>query len=245
MATVRSIGEDALREIGVLGLQDSMGADVAGLVLTRFQNQLNAWQAEALTLFNFSRTVYTLPSGTETRTIGPTGDITVEANPVFINGINYVVPGSNPGVETAMGRMMPDQYQALTIKQLSNSLPTQWFFNAGAVNGTLTFWPVINQDVDIAVYTYFGVGVPAGINDTVEGPPGYPEAFMYQLALRLCTPLYRQPPPLTVKMAAESLARIKRPNINPPLLGVDQAIVPTFGSGYNVLNDSYTSPSNR
>jgi len=245
MATVRSIGERALREIGVIGLQDSMGADASGTVLETFQSQLDSWQAESLTLFNFTRTVYTLTSGVSTRTIGPTGQIVVQANPVVLNGINYLVPGSSPSVETPMGRMMEDEYQSLSIKQLSNSLPTQWFFNPGAVNGTLTFWPVVNQSVEIAIYTYFGVGVPAALADVVEGPPGYAEAFMYQLALRLCTPFLRQPPALTVKLAAESLARLKRTNVNPPILGVDQALIPTFGSGYNVLNDQTSSPSHR
>ena len=121
------------------------------------------------------------------------------ANPVFINGINYVVPGSNPAVETPMGRMMADQYQDLSIKGLSNSLPTQWFFNPGAVNGTLTFWPVVNQSVNIAIYTYFGVCVPATLADIVVRPSGLSRStFMYQLALRICTPFLLEPPLLTV-----------------------------------------------
>jgi hypothetical protein len=245
MATVLSLAEDAYREIGAIGLQDTIGADLGALALVRFQHQLESWQAESLTLFNFTRVSYTLPSGTSSRTIGPTGDIVTAQNPVIMNGINYVVPGTNPGVETPMGRMMADQYQELSIKQLPNSLPTLWFFNPGATNGTLTFWPVVTQNVDLALYIYFGVGSPVTLSDTVIGPPGYEEAFMYQLAIRLCQPLLRIPPALTVKMAAESLARIKRPNINPPLLGVDQALVPAFGAGYNVLSDQTASPSNR
>jgi hypothetical protein len=245
MATVLSIATDAAREIGLIGDGDSLGASAGATILTRFQNQLNSWQAEQLTLFNFVRSVTTLTAGTQTRTIGPTGQIVVTANPVFINGINYVVPGSNPGVETPMGQMMEDQYQDLSIKDLSNSLPTQWFFNPGAVNGTLTFWPVVNQSVDIAIYTYFGVGVPATLSDTVVGPPGYAEAFMYQLALRICTPFFRQPQPITVQMAKESLARIKRPNLNPPLLGVDQALVSGPSGAYNVFSDMTSAPSNR
>ena len=246
MATVLSIATDAAREIGLIGDGDSLGASAGATILTRFQNQLDSWQAEQLTLFNFVRTVYTLTASTQTRTIGPSpAQIVVPANPVFINGINYLVPGSNPAVETPMGRMMADQYQDLSIKGLSNSLPTQWFFNPGAVNGTLTFWPVVNQSVNIAIYTYFGVGVPATLADIVVGPPGYPEAFMYQLALRICTPFLRQPPPLTVQMAKESMARIKRPNINPPLLGVDQALVSGPSGAYNVYNDLTSAPSNR
>lgn len=246
MATALSIIQDALVEIGAIGLTDVVGSDAATKSLLRFQNQLDSWQAESLTLFNFSRTLYTLPANVASHTIGPTpSDIVVAANPVVINGINYVVPGSNPAVETAMGRMMEDQYEQLSIKGLPNSLPTQWFFNPGATQGTLTFWPVVNQNVQIAIYIYFGVGVPVTLTDDVKGPPGYQEAFMYNLALRLCTPFFRPIPPSLPKMAADSLARIKRINVNPPLLGVDQALVPSYGGAYNVLNDQVSSPSNR
>ena len=50
MATVRAIVSDAYREIGVIGINDTMDANLAALGLLRFQNQLDAWQAESLTL---------------------------------------------------------------------------------------------------------------------------------------------------------------------------------------------------
>jgi hypothetical protein len=228
-----------------LGVNEAMGAPYLDLVLLRFQNLLDSWQAERLTLFNFTRVTSTLPSGTSTRTIGPTGQIVTTANPVFITAINYVVPGTSPAVETPMGQMDEDAYANLPIKDLSSSLPTEWFFNRGATTGTLTFWPVVDQAVEIAIYVNFGVGVPATINDTVVGPPGYPEAFMYQLALRLCTPFGRPMPPNLPQMAAEALRRIKRPNTSPGLLGVDPALVPISGGAYNILNDQTSAPSNR
>ena len=37
-------------------------------------------------------------------------------------------------------------------------------------------------------------GVPATLDSILLGPPGYQDAFMYQLALRLCTPFAKTPP---------------------------------------------------
>jgi len=235
-ATVSSIAEDALREIGAIGVGESLTPPYERLVLTRFQNQLDAWQTDALTLYTFSRRPYVLPRGTSITTIGPSGDITTQATPVYLNGINFVVPGSNPPVETPMGEMDQDGYMALSIKGLSSALPTQWFFNAGPTNGTLTFWPVVTQDVTLAIYANYGVSVPVRITDTVTGPPGYAEAFMYGLAIRLCTPFGRPVPPLLPQMAMNAYRALKRPNTTPGLLGVDAGLI-GGGGAYNILND--------
>lgn len=237
MASVRSIISDALTEIGVLAAGEPLSAADAALGLRRFQHQLDAWQAEPLTLYSFTRTTYALPSGTSSRTIGPSGNITVAMNPMFISAINFLVPASSQAVETPMGRMNDDQYAALSIKALSSSLPTQWFFNTGAVNGTLTFWPVISQSVTIAIYCNFGVSVPTTLDDDLVGPPGYQDAFMYSLAVRLCPPFGRSLPEGLPEMAAQAFARMQRPNLDPGLLGVDAALVPSSVGGYNILVD--------
>jgi hypothetical protein len=47
-------------------------------------------------------------------------------------------------------------------------------------------------------------------------------------------------PPLLPGLAAEAYAKIKRANMQPGLLGVDAALVPTSGGAYNILNDTNT-----
>ena len=245
MATVRSLVSDAYLEIGVIATGEVPDAALGQLGLLRFQHQLDAWQAESLTLYNFVRTTYTLLSGTSSVTIGPSGTITTAANPVFLNNINYVVPSTSPAVEVPMGRMDDDSYMNLSIKGLSSNLPQTWFFNPGSTNGTLTFWPVVSQNVDLAIYAYFGVGIPATLDDVIVGPPGYAEAFMYQLALRLCNPTGRPIPPALPQFATDAFARIKRVNVEPGLLGTDQALIPAVPGAYNVLSDSTSAPSSR
>lgn len=243
--STRTILTDALQEIGAIGQGEVPSAADAALGLLRFQNQLDSWQADNLTLYNFTQTQYTLTSGTVTRTIGPSGNITTSQNPVFINGINYIVPSSSPGVEVPMGQMDSDQYMNLSIKNLPSNLPTQWYFNKGTVNGTLTFWPVVTQNDTIAIYWWAGVGVPVGLDDQIVGPPGYAEAFMYNLALRLVTPFARPMPPMLPQMAASTLMTIKRTNTQPGLLGLDQALIPTTGGAYNIYADTHAASSSR
>ncbi len=247
MPTVRNLCESAALEIGVLQPGESLSAEDAATCLTRFQYQLDAWQAESLTLAVNTQLTFTIPGSTNTFTIGPdTADVTAQ-RPVWIEAMTYVVPGSSPEVETIMAPMNDDQFDVLSIKSLSSSLPTQYYYNTSftSLNGSMFVWPTPSQHVKLYVYVKQGAGVPAALSDTVQGPAGYLEAFLYQLALRLMTPFARKAEdvPLLVGpqgMANQALARIKRANLQPGLLGVDAALVPSAGGAYNVISDTNT-----
>lgn len=247
MATAREFCSLALQEIGVLAAGETADAANMAFAFTRFQQQLNSWQADGNALAVQNRLTYTLPSGENTATIGPVGgDITAQ-RPVFVRGVNYLIPGSTPPVETPMGPMDDDQYMALSIKTLESQLPTLYFYQSSvdSVLGTFFFWPTVTQNVEIAIYVAVGVGEPATLTSTVQGPPGYAEAFLYDLAYRLCTPFGRPVPPLLPQMRSEAIGRMKRQNVQPGLMGVDQALIGGYAGGYNVLSDTTTGPSNR
>jgi hypothetical protein len=137
---------------------------------------------------------------------------------------------------------------ALSIKELQSALPLASFYETSidTVNGTLFLWPQVTQDVDIVLYYPSGVGVPATLDDVLLGPPGYLEAYHYQLAERLLTP-FAVSNPAVIQMvrenSKESFARIKRPNTQPGLMGVDAALMPMSGGAYNIATDNYTGSS--
>jgi hypothetical protein len=239
--TVREICTDALIEIQILAPGEAMPADTSSFVLGRFQRQLDAWQANRLTMAVQERTTFTITSGTSTVTIGATGADVTLTRPTWIDQLTFVVPASSPAVESQpLGAMTSDQYAALPIKTLSSSLPTQYYYNQidNSANGELFIWPVVNQSVLMALYTPVAVGVPASMAATLVGPAGYAEAFMYQLAKRLCTPFNRSPEirAAVTDMADTSWRTMIRPNVEPSMLDVDAALVGR-GAGYNVYTD--------
>lgn len=246
MATVRSLITDALLELGSLAQGETLDATVAAWCLRRFQAQIDAWQADRLTLSVQSRTSISWPGGQSTQTVGPNGDIDVQ-RPVWINTLNYVNPGSSPEVEVTLGPMDQDSYASQSIKSLQAGLPLQYFYQTSltSVLGSLFLWPQPEDDLTLYLYAPQGVEVPLTLNDDLIGPPGYQEAFMYQLAKRLGPGLGIAVPVETQQMAIESYARMKRPNLQPGLVGVDQALVPTTGGGYNPLTDTQAATGNR
>ena len=246
MATVRGICTDALREIGVLGEDEVMSAAQGQFALLRFQNQIDAWAADRLTLSVQSRTSITWPTSTSTQTIGPSGDIDTQ-RPVWINNLTYVIPGTAPEVEVIMAPMDQDSYAVQSIKALQSQLPLQFFYQTSidTVLGSLYLWPQPAQELTLYLYAPQAVTVPVTLDDTLLGPPGYQDAFMYQLAKRLCRPFGRPVTPDLLQDAREAWAVMKRPNVEPGLVSVDAALTLGKQSGYNILSDSQSSPGGR
>jgi len=249
MALVSAIITQALLEIGVLDPTDPAPTTNQPtwytLGLDRIQSMIDAWAANRLTLSLQLRTQFTMPSGTSSITIGPTGTVVIASGrPMWLNTVNYVIPGSSPAVEVPIGQMDEDAYAALSIKSLPSALPIQSFYqtNLSDALGTLFLWPQVTQDVDITIYSPQAVTVPAALSTDLIGPPGYRDAFMYQLALRLMTPfaVNASDVPLLVGpdgLAARAWQAMIRPNITPSVLTVDAALVPHSGAGYNILSD--------
>jgi len=243
MATVRAIVTDAYMEIGVLGVGQSLSPALADLGLLRFQNQLDAWQADRLSLAVQARVTFTLTSGTSTVTIGTGGSVTTtpatSITPMFLDTVCYVNPGSSPEQEVEIGQMDRDTYARLTIKELSSALPLQCFYQRSNTTalGSLFIWPQVDQNVTMVLYSPQGVGVPTTLDSAVTGPAGYARAFMKELALELCAATGTTPPALLEGQAAQAKRVMQRPNVMPAVLGVDPALTQTTGCGYNILSD--------
>lgn len=240
MPTVRAVVTDAYMELGVIAPGQALSPGLGALGLLRFQNMLDAWQADRLNLAVQVRTTFTLPSGTSEVTLGPSGaDVTVSPTPVWLDTVNYVNPDSDPEQEMPVGIMDRDTYAALSIKELGSALPLQCFYQRSNTTGlgTLFVWPQVTQDVDMVLYSPQGVGVPTSLNSTVTGPPGYVRAFTFDLAFDLVAPTGTPMPDSLPMKLADAKQTMQRPNVIPATIGVDPALTNRTSCGYNILSD--------
>lgn len=243
--TVLQIITDALTEIGVLAENESPSAATSALALRYFQRQIDSWGADQVTLSVQLQQAMTWPAATSTQTIGPGGNLSSIARPTWINQLTYTVLGSSPAVEVPISPMDRDSYAAESIKTLASTYPTQFFYQTSTDSnvGTLYLWPQPSGSLTINLYAPKAVATPSALTDVLYGPPGYQEAYHYQLALRLCQPFGRPIPPALPTLAQEAYLRLKRPNVQPGLMGVDAALTPSTGGGYNILNDTTVAPT--
>lgn len=245
MATVRAIITDALTDIGAIGAGDPLESDDAQVALRYFQRQIDAWAAQQLTLSTQSRLAITWPSSTTSQTIGASGADITSARPMFINALNYVVSGSSPAVEVVIAPQDRDSFAANTIKALTSQYPLAYFYQTAIDSelGTITLWPVPNQQLTLYLYAPQAVTVPVDLDTVLLGPAGYQDAFVCDLATRLLNPFGVKDQAivqLVMQRAGEAMSVMKRPNNQPSVLGVDAAIVPATGGAYNILSDSYS-----
>ncbi len=239
MALVRTLINGAMVEIGVLQPGETPAPEMANIGLVWVQRMIDAWAANRLTLSLQLRTVFTMPSGTSSIQIG-TGAAVNIARPMYLDDVNYIIPGSSPAVEVPIGQMDQDAYASLSIKALQSALPLQSFYQTNMTDAlaTLFLWPQVTQDVEIVLYAPQAVGVPASLATNLIGPPGYQDAFHYELSKRLCRPNGVAMPDGLAEQAAAAWTTMTRPNIQPSVLGIDAALVPHSGAGYNVLSDT-------
>lgn len=240
--TVRSLITDALIEIGVLEPGEQASAAQAMTALRRVQQMIDAWAADRLTLSLQLQTSFVWPASTSSVQVGPGQTVNID-RPMWINNIAFVIPGSSPAIEVPIGMMDEDAYSALSIKGLPSSLPTQSFYQTNLTDayGTLFLWPQ-PQSLTIVLYTPQAVGVPASLNSILQGPPGYADAFLYQLALRLLSPfgVKLDAVPLLPRMASAAFENMKKPNVDPGAMSIDPALVPGAGAGWNYLTGTST-----
>jgi hypothetical protein len=74
------------------------------------------------------------------------------------------------------------------------------------------------------------------LTTVIAFPPGYAEAFRYNLAVRLSAEFGAPLPPAVPAIATDSLARLK--TINAPDLGLQSDLVPS-PAGYNYKADLF------
>jgi hypothetical protein len=240
MPTVRTFVSASLREIGVLGVGQTLSPAQGSVGLEYAQFLLDSWQTQRLALAVQARTPFTLTSGTSAVTLGPSGaDVMIAPTPVWLDTVNYVNPGSSPEQEVPIGQMDPDTYANLSIKELSSALPLQCFYQRSNSTGlgTLFFWPQVSQNVDIVVYSPQGVGVPTSLDTVITGPTGFGYAFMLDLAFNLCAPNGVEPQDTLMSKRSAAIEAFQNPNVQPGTLGVDPALTQGSGAGYNILSD--------
>ncbi len=167
----------------------------------------------------------------ETYTVGPGGDLNIPRPPsqASLNGISLVLNQSSPQVtEIPYPLLSDDEYQALRIKTLANTLFTGAWYNptyAGGF-GSLSLWPVPDNTVNsIRLYRKAQLALFVSLTALYDLPLGYDEMFVYNLARRLAGISGRSLLPDDMALARNSLRAVKVSNVKIVTLEADPMLV--------------------
>lgn len=211
MSTVQTKINRSLRLLGVIASGESPTTSESNDALESLNGMLDAWRNDKLLVYAFQDIQITLINGTATYTIGATGAGTTATAPVKMESA-FV---RQSGTDYHLKEITDAYYQAKSSKTITSDIPSEIMFNHTNPNSTITLYPVPT----VANTLYLRVWTPLAIvalTDTFTFPPGYDDAFCYNLAVRL-SPEYPAIPlnPAVVEIARSSLAGIKRINAKP------------------------------
>lgn len=244
MATVNDLVKASLQRIGVLAASETPSAEDATLGLTRINELLDQWAAENLQIYTYTRTVFTITSGTATYNVGSgqTVNMTRPASPTLINHVYFQDTSVSPTIEYTLSPLTEDAYALIPQKDLTSPFPTSWYYNPTYPNGTLIFWPVPTKTtLQGVVYAPTPVGQFTALTSTLSLPPGYRRMIEAALAIELCADFGVQPSPVLVEAAKNAKTVVERNNKRLMDMSVDAAAL-IQGWDHTYYWSIYTGP---
>jgi hypothetical protein len=232
MAAVRDLlVEPALRRINVLAEGETAPAAQALEALASLNALIDGYALERLTVYEITRTTWTITSSDGTYTIGTGGDIAV-ARPVnaeMIEHLNYQDTSLSPTQERELTHLTEDAYSRIRQKAQTSTLPQYWYYTPGYPLGTIELIPVpTNANLEGVIYHLTPISEFTTVDDTVTLPPGYRRFLITNLAAELMTEYGKPPDPVLLRQAETAMNNVKRVNHRMTDLSMDPSLIRGF-----------------
>jgi hypothetical protein len=239
--TATALINSALRLIGVLASGETADINSANDALVVLNQMLDSWNAERLTIFTTASQDFALTLGKQAYTLGSGGDFDT-TRPARIDSMSAILLNNpaNP-IEEPMDMLSVEEWQTrFPVKNVNGSFPTACYDDGGFPLRTLSFYPIpINQAVSIRIYAWQPLTLASSLQAVLNFPPGYAEAFRYNLAVRLAPEFQAALRPEVAQIAIQSKATLK--TMNAPDLSIQSDLL-SPADGYNYAADMFGLP---
>lgn len=222
--TVADIIRGALKILGVLAAEETPSSAEQSDAFDTFNDMLDGWANERLTLFATRRDTYTLTPNLNPHTIGLAVGSTFEAvRPVRVDRASIILANSS-NAELPLGLVSDAEWQ-ITQGKTTTGIPASLWIETAYPNANLWLNPIpVNADY-LVLYTWQQLGRFASFTTGVDLPPGYSRALRYNLAMELAPEWGVEPSAKAQEIATNSLAGLKRINSKPAYLRSDAALL--------------------
>lgn len=244
--TANQLIADAYALLNVFIAGEDVNPNMGAYALRELNRMMGSWAQQRGTIPVVEREVFDTVANqggpSNPYTIGDGGDFDTDRPPnqasVRGAGLLLLTGTTAPYVEIPLALLTDDMWQAIQIKELSNSQPTNVYYNPTYSDdlGTINLWPVPSIGTnDLVLYLAKQISSFAAGTTSYDFPPGYEDALLYNLAVRLQGYVGRELIADDKARARESLALLKRVNL--PMSDLSQDLV--FGGntqpyGYNI-----------
>ena len=212
----------ALRLLGVLAEGETPSAATSQDALMAFNQMIDSWNTERLSVFVTQDQVFTWPSGFISRTLGPSGDFN-GLRPVLLDDSTYFRAPN--GVSYGIKFINQQQYNGIAVKTVTSTYPQVLWVNMGFPDVTLTIYPRHTQDLEWHFVSVEKLDEPANLSTVMYYPPGYLRAFTYNLAMEFAPEFGVEPSPQVQRIAMTSKRDLKRINNPDDVMALPYALV--------------------
>lgn len=222
--TGRELISASLRLIGAIAPGESVAAQEANDGLSSLNRMLGAWSNDNLLIHTKVREEFTLTPSTASYTMG-SGATFDTTRPIEIEEAAIEDNTASPAIEYPVNILTPEEWAAIVQKDLTSTLPTDLYASGTYPNETVTLYPVPTVAHKLVLYSSKPLTSIATLDTSVSLPPGYDEALIFNLAIRLAPEYGKAITAEVMTVAMDGKAAIKRTNTKPRYLGVDPALL--------------------
>ena len=231
----------ALRLINVLASGEMPSNDEQNDALVVLNQMIDGWNADRLAIYTTSATDFNLVANKQSYTYGTGGDFNTN-RPARIDGASAILLDnpSNP-IEVPICSFTVDEWQTkIPVKATMSTFPQVYYDDGNFPLRTISLWPIPSTSQNnFRIYSWQALGLQANLLSTMAFPPGYSEAFRFNLAVLLAPEFGAPISPIVTAKAIDSLARLKAMNAPELLLRSD---LTASDAGYNYKADMFGIP---
>lgn len=213
---------EALTDLGVLADGEQPSASQAQGALSKLNSMLDAWRLEKLLVYGSTGNVFPLVPGQATYTVGTGGNFNIP-RPANISAVylrNNNVPVADQ-MDIPVWTLTNEQWEAYSPKTMTGSLPVVAWVNDTYPLSSITLSPIPSDSTyNLVVWTD---GLLGGLllNQSLLFPPGYREAIVANLVMRLAPGYKMQPSDITGQLAVNGKDLIRATNLQVNILHID------------------------
>jgi len=165
---------DALLELGIGAAGETLQPEQVAQGLNALQRRIDLINAQKRLIYAVNFEVFTTPANTQPIPIGPGQTFNVPDAPVFIESANWILPGTNGDVDLPPMRILTDsEWAQVTIKNLTNTLPTSLYYSRGASVGNIYLLPIPTVSEQIRLQLWSSLSQAIDDTTAIGLPPGY------------------------------------------------------------------------
>lgn len=236
MATAADQINGALRLIGQLAEGETPSAETSQDALFAFNQMLDSWSTERLSVFSTLDQVFNWPPGVTVRTLGPTGNF-VGVRPVLLDDATYF-KDLDSGLSFSVQIINQQRYNDIALKSATSTYPQVIWANMDMPNATMSIYPVPTKVLEWHFVSVTELVQASSLATPLVIPPGYSRAFRYNLACEIAAEFGVEPSATVQRIAMTAKRDLKRINNPDDVMSMPYALVATR-QRYNIYTNNY------